>query len=44
MFFTLYFRVNVESYEMLVNMGFGGGAAAEALRQANNDVSRALEV
>ena len=25
-------------------MGFSGGAAAEALRQANNDVGQALEV
>ncbi|VDI18110.1 Hypothetical predicted protein [Mytilus galloprovincialis] len=37
-------KVNVDSYEMLTNMGFGGGAAAEALRQANNDVGQALEV
>ncbi|CAC5368288.1 unnamed protein product [Mytilus coruscus] len=37
-------KVNVDSYEMLTNMGFGGGAAAEALRQTNNDVSQALEV
>ena len=29
---------------MLINMGFGRGASAEALRQANNDVSQALEV
>lgn len=37
-------KVNVNSYEMLTGMGFSGGAAAEALRQANNDVSQALEV
>lgn len=37
-------KVNVNSYEMLINMGFGRGASAEALRQANNDVSQALEV
>lgn len=37
-------KVNVDNYEMLINMGFGAGAAAEALRQANNDVSQALEV
>ncbi|KAL3854064.1 hypothetical protein ACJMK2_013345 [Sinanodonta woodiana] len=37
-------RVNVENYELLVSMGFPKGASAEALRQANNDVSQALEV
>lgn len=37
-------NVNVENYEMLISMGFSKGASAEALRQANNDVSMALEV
>ncbi|XP_033730373.1 NEDD8 ultimate buster 1-like, partial [Pecten maximus] len=37
-------KVNVDTYEMLLSMGFRNGASAEALRQANNDLSLALEV
>ncbi|KAK6165393.1 hypothetical protein SNE40_022327 [Patella caerulea] len=36
--------VNPENFEMLLNMGYRPGAAAEAIRQANNDVNLALEV
>ncbi|KAK3088676.1 hypothetical protein FSP39_022249 [Pinctada imbricata] len=36
--------INVDNYEMLIGMGFNKGASAEALRQANNDISAALEV
>ncbi|WAR09794.1 NUB1-like protein [Mya arenaria] len=36
--------VKVESYEMLIGMGYPKGAAAEALRQANNDLNLSLEV
>jgi len=34
----------VQIYENLVAMGFQKGAAAEALRQSNNDPNLALEV
>ncbi|OWF42022.1 NEDD8 ultimate buster 1-like [Mizuhopecten yessoensis] len=37
-------KVNVDTYEMLLAMGFRNGASAEALRQSNNDLSLALEV
>ena len=37
-------RVSVQIYENLVAMGFQKGAAAEALRQSNNDPNLALEV
>ena len=36
--------VCVETYEGLIAMGYGKGAAAEALRQANNNLNLALEV
>jgi hypothetical protein len=37
-------RVNAEHYEQLVTMGYSKGTAAEALRQANNDILHALQV
>jgi hypothetical protein len=37
-------RVNAEHYEQLVSMGYSKGTAAEALRQANNDIIHALQV
>lgn len=37
-------NVNIVVYENLVGMGYPKGAAAEALRQANNDLNLALEV
>ncbi|CAL1536332.1 unnamed protein product [Lymnaea stagnalis] len=36
--------VNVEYFDTLVGMDFPSGAAAEALRQANNDISQAIEI
>ncbi|CAG5123212.1 unnamed protein product [Candidula unifasciata] len=36
--------VNVDHYDSLVDMEFPPGAAAEALRQANNDLGTAIEV
>lgn len=36
--------VNVEYFDTLVSMDFPSGAAAEALRQANNDISQAIEI
>lgn len=38
------FRVNIDTYNMLLSMGFKKGASREALRQANNNLSSALEV
>lgn len=37
-------RVNVDTYEALLEMGFTKKIAASALRQANNDVNKALQV
>uniref|UniRef100_A0A0B7AFM1 UBA domain-containing protein n=1 Tax=Arion vulgaris TaxID=1028688 RepID=A0A0B7AFM1_9EUPU len=36
--------VNVDHYDSLVDMDFPPGGAAEALRQANNDISAAIEI
>ncbi|XP_059173066.1 NEDD8 ultimate buster 1-like isoform X2 [Physella acuta] len=36
--------VNVRHYDTLVDMEFPSGAAAEALRQANNDINQAIEI
>ncbi|XP_064598397.1 NEDD8 ultimate buster 1-like [Liolophura sinensis] len=36
--------VNVDTFNMLLSMGFKKGASREALRQANNNLSSALEV
>ncbi|XP_013387690.1 NEDD8 ultimate buster 1 [Lingula anatina] len=35
--------VSVDVYEMLCSMGFPPGAAAEALRQTNNDINMAIQ-
>ena len=37
-------RVNIQLYDSLVSMGYSKGAAAEALKQANNDIQQALQV
>ena len=37
-------RVNVSSYDQLIAMGFPKGAAAEALRQSNNDITQSIQV
>ncbi|KAH9495742.1 NEDD8 ultimate buster 1 [Bulinus truncatus] len=36
--------VNVDYYDTLVRMDFPSGAAAEALRLANNDINQAIEI
>ncbi|XP_046345858.2 NEDD8 ultimate buster 1-like [Haliotis rufescens] len=36
--------LNMHNMDMLVGMGFASGAAAEALKQGNNDVNMALEI
>ncbi|XP_055870657.1 NEDD8 ultimate buster 1-like [Biomphalaria glabrata] len=36
--------VNVEYYDTLLDMDFPSGAAAEALRLANNDINQAIEI
>ena len=37
-------RVNIDYYNELQAMGYGKGAAAEALRQANNNITLACQV
>ena len=37
-------RVNVNHFDSLVGMDFPPGAAAEALRQADNSINLAIEV
>ena len=39
-----YFRVNMDHYSALVNMGFPKKSASESLKQTNNDINRAIEV
>ena len=39
-----FFRVNIETYDQLVSMGFPKGASAQALRQSNNDIAMSLKV
>ena len=41
---TLDCRVNIQLYDSLVSMGYTKGAAAESLKQANNDLQIALQV
>ena len=38
------YRVNVDSYKFLVEMGFSSCMATQALKQANNDINNALQV
>ena len=39
-----FYRVNIETYDQLVSMGFPKGASAQALRQSNNDIAMSLKV